>query len=750
MQLKNFEWSAPGRKSVSKTSRKSSGSPIESLEPRRLLSSTSFLPPVATPIASTFGVVQTLSGDLNGDGIPDLVTISTTGQSSVYLGTSSGTFTLAATQLTGGQFAALGDFANHGIFDLATASGVMVGNGDGSFNVPVAGFTLPTGTVGFITGDFNGDGNLDLGAQTITGSGSSTTLSIVVLPGLGNGTFGSPITTVVASGSEITNKYADIRTGDFNNDGILDLVTPFGVMLGKGSGGFGTAIPFPLASSPTTPIFTVGDFTGDGNLDVAVVPSSSSSASGAGGVELLSGNGDGSFADAGPISINATNITSLAAFDVNNDGLPDLIVGAAPTGSSNDSVGVAIDGTGGVFGAATFYAVDGTPIALFNGDFTASGQNSIISIDAAAGVNPLNTTAFALNADVLINATPALIQPTVTLRSSTNPSINGVGVQFTATVAAPSGSTAAPTGNVTFLDGTTVLGSGTLAAKNASSTTATATFTATTLPLGAQQITAEYTGDSNYAAVTSSAIKQTVLQTAANVPLISASISSVTLPSVFISGDKGKISLTIGNYGGATAHGVVGVNLFASTDGQIDSSSIAISVPSLQKLSIQNASGGSRTVNANFVAGGYPAGSYFILAQVVAVSGFTDDEISQTPAATAATFQAAGDAFGTVGTHKNLKFTATNSSGGSATLTLSGPGTGTVTTSAGGLTEVIVVNTVAGNTLTITTKGSFSFDDIDVTDPLGTLTAKTAGVSGTLTLAGGIKTLSLGSAAPAD
>ncbi len=288
------------------------------------------------------------------------------------------------------------------------------------------------------------------------------------------------------------------------------------------------------------------------------------------------------------------------------------------------------------------------------------------------------------------------------------------------------------------------------APKNPSSLTSTTTFTTTTLPLGAQFITAEYTGDSTYGALTSSAIKQTVLATAANMPLISASINSVTLPSTFIAGDKGKISITLGNYGGATAHGVVNVNLFASLDGQIDSSSIAIPAASLQKLSVQNGSGGSRTINANFVGGGYPAGSYFILAQVVAVSGFTDDEISQAPAASATTFQAAGDVFGTVGTHKNLKFTVTNSTGGSATLSLSGSGTGTVTMSDTGQTEVTVANTLISNAMTITTKGSFTFDNIDVTGPLGTLTAKTAGLSGTLTLGGGIKTLSLGSAGPAD
>lgn len=715
-----------------------------------MLSSVGFLSAVGTPIATAFGVTQAVTGDLNGDGIPDLVTVSTVSQTNVYLGTSIGTFSLVSSQVTGGQLAALGDFNNDGALDLASANGVMLGNGNGSFNSAVAGFSLPANTVSFITGNFDGDGNLDLGAETLTGSGAGTTLSIVVLPGLGTGTFGPPVNSVVATASGITGKYANFLSGDFNDDGILDLATPFGLMLGRAGGTFSTPIPFPFSSSPSTPVFTTGDFNGDGNLDVAVVPSSSSSASGAGQVELLRGNGDGTFADAGPVTVNASNISSIGAADISGDGLPDLVVGVASTGSGSDSIGVVPGGTGGIFGTASFFPVDGTPISIAFGDFNASGQNSIISIDAAPGSSPLTNTAFALNADVLINSTAPLAPPTVTLRSSTNPSVNGVAVQFTATVAAPSGSTSAPTGNVRFLDGTTVLGTGTLQPKNPSSKTVTATFTANTLPLGGQFITAEYLGDSTYAAITSSAIKQTVLQTAANMPLISAAINSVTLPSTFIAGDKGKISLALSNFGGAAAHGVVNINLFASIDGQIDSQPIAIPASSLQKLSVQSASGGSRTVNANFVAGGFPAGSYFILAQVVPVSGFTDDEISQTPAASANTFQAAGDVFGTVGAHKNLKFTVTNSGGGQATLSLSGPGSGKVTQSDSGQTEITVVNTLVGNTMTITTKGSFTFDNIDVTGPLGTLTAKTAGLSGTLTLAGGIKTLSLGSAAPAD
>jgi hypothetical protein len=64
-----------------------------------------------------------------------------------------------------------------------------------------------------------------------------------------------------------------VTTGDFNGDGKLDLATAnsasnnVSVLFGDGSGGFGTATNFAVGISPQS--VTTGDFNGDGKLDLA-------------------------------------------------------------------------------------------------------------------------------------------------------------------------------------------------------------------------------------------------------------------------------------------------------------------------------------------------------------------------------------------------------------------------------------------------------------------------------------------------
>ncbi len=719
---------------------------IETLERRSLHSAVSFLTGVPTPITGNADVVHSVTDDLNGDGITDLVTVSSTGTANVYLGTATATFRLTQSLFTGGTFVALADFNGDGVLDLATPLGVRAGNGSGLFGTTSVGFTLPANTVNFLAGDFTGDGNSDLVAETLVNGSVNNTLGVSLLVSNGNGTFAAPINTTVGTAPGIGANFANFVSGDFSNDKKLDLLTPFGVMLGNGVGGFSAPIALPLATSPSTPFLTTGDFNGDGTLDVAVVPASSSNAPNAGLIELLTGKGDGSFTDAGPVTLGTGTVSALAAADLNGDRRDDLIAGFVRT-SGSPSIAVLPGAAAGTLGTPTFFAVNGPPIQLTTGDANADGRQDLIAINAAPGGDPLAVTPVAVSAEVLINTTPFPVTPVVTLRSSTNPTVVGVAVALTTTVAAPSGTTTLPTGTVTFFDGTTSLGNATLQKKSGS--TATATLTTSTLPAGNRLITAVYSGDDGFLSVTSNVVKETVLITADKTPLISASIDAVTLPSPFIVGDKGTANLTLGNYGGAAANGSVTVNLFASADGVIDASAVPITSSGLKNLAIHNASGGSRKSTGTFTMPSLPAGSYFILAQVVPVSGFTADQISQTPAVSPTTFQAAGNAFGTVGKHKNLKFTVTNSSGGQATLAISGPGVGTVTQTSAGQTDVAVSGTLVSSTLTITTRGSgFTFNNITVSGPLGTFNAKSAGLAGALTLGGGVRTFSLGSAAP--
>jgi hypothetical protein len=96
----------------------------------------------------------------------------------------------------------------------------------------------------------------------------------------------------------------------------------------------------------------------------------------------------------------------------------------------------------------------------------------------------------------------ALATTTTTVTSSLNPSIYGQSVKFTVTVTSTAGT---PAGTITFMDGATTLGSGSLNA------TGQATFTTSTLSWGSSHsITAVYGGNSNFSGSTSAVLTQTV------------------------------------------------------------------------------------------------------------------------------------------------------------------------------------------------------------------------------------------------
>jgi len=129
-----------------------------------------------------------------------------------------------------------------------------------------------------------------------------------------------------------------------------------------------------------------------------------------------------------------------------------------------------------------------------------------------------------------------IVIPTSTSLTASAATVNaGASVTFTAKVAHTSGSTA-PTGTVTFNNGTTKLGSGTL------ENTGSATFTTSSLAAGSYSVTAAYSGDTNYAPSTSSAVALGVqdFQIAANPTTV-----TVTAP-----GQSGTTTLTITPLGG--------------------------------------------------------------------------------------------------------------------------------------------------------------------------------------------------------
>jgi hypothetical protein len=116
-----------------------------------------------------------------------------------------------------------------------------------------------------------------------------------------------------------------LAVGDFNGDGQLDvataniggrnLVNGVSILLGQGDGTFQSAPDIGLGGAPG--FIMVGDFNGDGRQDLATAISSGNS------VSILLGNGDGSFQAAQDFGVGA-GPQALTVGDFNGDGRLDL------------------------------------------------------------------------------------------------------------------------------------------------------------------------------------------------------------------------------------------------------------------------------------------------------------------------------------------------------------------------------------------------------------------------------------------
>ena len=243
---------------------------------------------------------------------------------SSYLGNGNGTFTFQQNALFLDVIGplAIGDFNRDGKLDFANAGVdldfpgefISLGNGDGTFTFDDAFGPLDViPTSASITGDFNHDGFLDL---AITTAGSP---QVTILLGKGDGTFTAaptqPATTLVSSPSLVT--------GDFNGDGILDLAfadsgsTALTVLLGNGDGTFTQKTGEPDAGQTTT-FITTADVNGDGKLDLLQISPNNT-------VLIYLGNGDGTFQTAIETAAG-NGATQLAVGDFNGDGRLDLAV----------------------------------------------------------------------------------------------------------------------------------------------------------------------------------------------------------------------------------------------------------------------------------------------------------------------------------------------------------------------------------------------------------------------------------------
>ena len=235
--------------------------------------------------------------------------------------TTPGPFGLAPSIVASGQnpaaYAVVSDFNGDGLLDLAVTSPgdnavhVLLGNGDGTFQSPVA-YATGTTPQGVLNGDFNGDGKLDL---AVVNNGSNT---VSIFLGNGDGTFQARMDLATGAAPSLG------TVGDFNGDGNLDLAVgntvdhTISVLLGKGDGSFQPRVDYPNCGGGR---IRTADFNRDGKLDLAV----SGCGVNASAVNILLGNGDGTFQAPLAYAVgNSTSGTSVA--DFNGDDKLDLAV----------------------------------------------------------------------------------------------------------------------------------------------------------------------------------------------------------------------------------------------------------------------------------------------------------------------------------------------------------------------------------------------------------------------------------------
>jgi hypothetical protein len=235
----------------------------------------------ATTLTTVNGVVLDLAvADFTGDGKQDLAvswvssTNSNNGAVEVLLGHGDGTFAPPVSYAVAGPGdLAVADFTGDGRQDIAVNSSqgiaLLLNQGNGTFASPLYSSSSVPGTA-LVAGDFHGNGRPDL---VVGGSGG--TGSVLLLPNKGDGTFGPPTTLLPAASNYLGG--TSLAVGDFNGDGKLDLAVgamslpgnPIMVLLGKGDGTFNTMLSgFTGTGGP--PAMAVLDFNGDGRPDLAI------------------------------------------------------------------------------------------------------------------------------------------------------------------------------------------------------------------------------------------------------------------------------------------------------------------------------------------------------------------------------------------------------------------------------------------------------------------------------------------------
>jgi len=273
---------------------------------------------------------------------------------------------------------ATGDFNGDGKLDIAVANGntqsvqILLGNGDGTFSTGSSfsvGSSPASQPTSIVVGDFNEDGKQDIAV------GVSPDSIIEVFAGDGTGNF-SLVNTITSVINPVS-----LAVSDFNQDGFLDLAVANGqdntvtVFLGRGNGSFWiTSTPPATALSGPAQII-VSDFNNDGIADLMIVNSKNDT------ITTLPGRGDGTWGKVAAPLLLTSAPTAVAAADFNGDGKMDIAV----VSQAGNNVTVFFGNGNNTFQPGVAYPTGTGPDSVVVGDVNGDGVLDLVTADSTAG-----------------------------------------------------------------------------------------------------------------------------------------------------------------------------------------------------------------------------------------------------------------------------------------------------------------------------------------------------------------------------
>ncbi len=341
--------------------------------------------------AAAVGIGVTIaSGDMNDDGLQDVVTLSPdSSQVNLLLTDGQGDFTV-----TSQDYPDIGDMSSLALADVngdgwldviisdqsdgASGVRVLLNKMDGTFAADVA-YPLRAdagpGAVSLTAADVNGDGFPDI----VTANGMAGTISVLLNEG--DGTFAAPVT--YPAGIQPTS----VMVADMNGDGFPDLVVTDTagdsvlVLLNDGSGVFAAPLTQAVGAGPVA--VSITDVDGDGRPDVLVANRDDDTAG------VLLGLGDGSF---GPPTFYATGNQPgwITAEDLDGDGRPDIVTDNYSDGSISLFANHGAGGFGSQHQLFPDYGSYDTVV------MTVGGKRQLVSTNLPAGVVVVTPTATAV------------------------------------------------------------------------------------------------------------------------------------------------------------------------------------------------------------------------------------------------------------------------------------------------------------------------------------------------------------------